>query len=210
MEVNLLAKQKEGVYKNIIKYAKEEFLEYGYLDASLRRIAALAHTTTGSIYSRFKDKQGLYEAIVGDTYNDIMHIYKKAQNDFTELDPKTQTESVGEYSGDAMVDMLKYCFEHIDTAKLLLTGSQGTKYEGMIDEMVEEEIKSTHDYQYILQTQGIQSPHIDPHLEHMIITGMFNTFFELIIHETPYEEALLYLKDMRAFYTAGWKKILGQ
>ena len=210
MEGNLLAKQKEGVYENIIRCAKEEFMKYGYLDASLRRIASHAHTTTGSIYSRFKDKEGLYAAIVGNTYKDIMYIYKKAQDDFTELDAKTQTESVGEFSGDAMVDMLRYCFEHIETSKLLLTGSKGTQYEGMIDEMVEIEIKSTHDYQEVLKTQGIQSPPIDPHLEHMIITGMFNTFFELVIHETPYQEALIYLKDMRAFYTAGWKKILGQ
>lgn len=43
-----------------------------------------------------------------------------------------------------------------------------------------------------------------------MITGMFNTFFELIIHEMPLEEAKHYLKEMRAFYTAGWMKIMGQ
>lgn len=210
MEDNLLAKQKEGVYENIIRCAKEEFLKYGYLDASLRRIASHAHTTTGSIYSRFKDKEGLYDAIVGDTYKDVMYIYKKAQNDFSELDAETQKETVGEFSGDSMLELLNYCFEHIETLKLLLTGSKGTKYEGMIDEMIEIEIKSSHDYREVLKKQGIESPPIDPHLEHIIITGMFNTFFELIIHETPYEEALQYLKDMHAFYTAGWQKILGQ
>lgn len=44
----------------------------------------------------------------------------------------------------------------------------------------------------------------------MIITGMFNTYFELIIHEMPIEDAKLYLKEMREFYTAGWMKIMGQ
>ncbi len=43
-----------------------------------------------------------------------------------------------------------------------------------------------------------------------MITGMFNTFFELIIHEMPLEEAKHYLKEMRDFYTAGWMKIMGQ
>ena len=205
-----MAKQKEGVYENIIRCAKEEFMKYGYLDASLRRIASHAHTTTGSIYSRFKDKEGLYDAIVGDTYKDVMYIYKKAQNDFSELDAKTQAETVGEFSGDSMLELLNYCFEHIETLKLLLTGSKGTKYETMIDEMIEIEIQSSHNYREVLKKQGIESPPIDPRLEHIIITGMFNTFFELIIHETPYEEALKYLKDMHAFYTAGWQKILGQ
>ena len=53
-------------------------------------------------------------------------------------------------------------------------------------------------------------PSIDKRLEHILITGMFNTFFELIIHEMPLEEAKHYLKEMRAFYTAGWMKIMGQ
>ena len=39
---------------------------------------------------------------------------------------------------------------------------------------------------------------------------MFGTFMELIIHEMSLEQALSYLKEMRAFYTAGWMKIMGQ
>ena len=43
----------------------------------------------------------------------------------------------------------------------------------------------------------------------MLITGMFNTFFEMIIHDMPLEKAECYLKEMRDFYTAGWMKIVG-
>lgn len=46
-----MAKQIEGVYENIIACATKEFLNKGYADASLRTIAAEAHTTTGSIYT---------------------------------------------------------------------------------------------------------------------------------------------------------------
>ena len=53
-------------------------------------------------------------------------------------------------------------------------------------------------------------PDIDKRLEHILITGMFSTFLELIVHEMPLEEAEVYLKQMRAFYTAGWMKIMGQ
>lgn len=80
----------------------------------------------------------------------------------------------------------------------------------MIDEMVEIETKGTHDYLAVLEKLGRPSPPIDERLEHILITGMFNTFFELIIHEMPLEEAKHYLKEMRAFYTAGWMKIMGQ
>ena len=60
-----MAKQIEGVYERILACAKKEFLQMGFAEASLRVIASEAQTTTGSIYTRFGDKQGLFEAIVG-------------------------------------------------------------------------------------------------------------------------------------------------
>lgn len=94
--------------------------------------------------------------------------------------------------------------------KLILLKSEGTKFSHMIDEMVEIEAEATHKYLNVLKRLGKPSPKIDTKLEHMIITGMFNTYFELIIHEMPIENAKLYLDEMREFYTAGWMKIMGQ
>ena len=87
---------------------------------------------------------------------------------------------------------------------------QHNSFSKLIDEMVEIETKGTHDYLIVLEKLGRPAPPIDERLEHILITGMFNTFFELIIHEMPLEEAKHYLKEMRAFYTAGWMKIMGQ
>ena len=89
-------------------------------------------------------------------------------------------------------------------------GPEGTRFAGLVDEMAEVETKATHDYQEVLEKLGRPSPAIDPKLEHILITGMFNAFFELIIHEMPLEQAMNYLREMRAFYTAGWMKIMGQ
>ena len=55
-----MAKQIEGVSEKIIAAAKQEFLEKGYVDASLRTIASAAGTSTNSIYVRFGDKEGLF------------------------------------------------------------------------------------------------------------------------------------------------------
>ena len=50
---------------------------------------------------------------------------------------------------------------------------------------------------------------LDPTREHILVSGMFAAFFEMIIHDVPYERASEYLKKLRAFYTAGWKEIMG-
>ena len=205
-----MAKQVEGIYDSIIKSAKREFLARGYNDASLRTIAAMAATTTGSIYTRFGGKEGLFEAIVGDVYNHIMNCFIDAQNNFTKLSEKDQMDNVGEYSGDCMKNILYYSNEHLDEMELILCKSRGTRFADMIDNMVEIEIEATHAYQKVLERQGIKSPKIDPKLEHILVTGMFNAYFEMIIHRMDIKQAEVYLEELREFYSAGWLKIMGQ
>lgn len=108
-----------------------------------------------------------------------------------------------------MVDMLHYAYEHLDAFRLILRGSEGTRYAGLMDELVRIEIQSTNAYLEVLKKLGKPAPPIDVHLEHMLVTGMFNTFFEMILHDMTLEEAEHYLKEMREFYTAGWAKIMG-
>ena len=59
-----MSKAVEGVTEKIEEYARKEFKSKGYVDASLRTIAMEAGTTTGSIYSRYGGKEGLFSALV--------------------------------------------------------------------------------------------------------------------------------------------------
>ena len=133
-----------------------------------------------------------------------------AQKEFAEIPPEEQPNNLTSTSGECMYEMLLYAYEHLNEFKLILCCSEGTRFSKLIDEMVEIETKGTHDYLAVLEKIGRPAPPIDERLEHILITGMFNTFFELIIHEMPLEEAKHYLKEMRDFYTAGWMKIMGQ
>lgn len=186
-----VAKQIEGVYDKLIECAKVEFLEKGFKDASLRTIAKNAHTSTNSIYVRFGDKAGLFDALVKPHYETVMNRYIKTQNEFQSLPADIQRISIEKQSGDCLHDILDYCYEHLD-------------------EMAAMEVEATHAYQQTAEESGYSMKRIDPHLEHIIATGMINTFFELVIHDIPYNEAETYLAEMRDFYTAGWMKIMGQ
>ena len=44
----------------IMESAKEEFLQKGFLDASLQEICKKAGVTTGALYKRFKGKEELF------------------------------------------------------------------------------------------------------------------------------------------------------
>ena len=194
----------------ILSAAMKEFLEKGFRAASLRSIAKAAGVTTGAFYGYFKSKEDLFEALVGTQYAYFLNCFCEAQKQFAQLPPQQQPENLGSISGACMYDMLLYAYEHLNEFKLILCCSEGTRFANLIDEMAEIETKGTHDYLEVLKALGRPSPPIDERLEHILITGMFNTFFELIIHEMPLEEAKHYLQEMRAFYTAGWMKIMGQ
>lgn len=190
--------------------AMQEFLEKGFKSASLRNIVKTAGVTTGAFYGYYESKEKLFEALVGEHYNYLLDCFCRAQKAFAEIPPEEQPDNLSDISGACMYDMLLYAYEHLNAFKLILCCSEGTRFSKLIDEMVEIETRGTHDYLAVLEKLGRPSPPIDERLEHILITGMFNTFFELIIHEMPLEEAKHYLKEMRLFYTAGWMKIMGQ
>lgn len=194
----------------ILSAAMQEFLTKGFKSASLRSIVKTAGVTTGAFYGYYKSKEDLFETLVGEQYDYFIHCFCKAQQEFAALQAEQQPNNLSKISGACMYDMLLYAYAHLNEFKLILCHSEGTRFAGLIDEMVEIETKGTHDYLAVLEKLGRPAPPIDERLEHILITGMFNTFFELIIHEMPLDEAKHYLKEMRAFYTAGWMKIMGQ
>ncbi len=190
--------------------ARTEFMEKGFKSASLRNIVKTAGVTTGAFYGYYDSKEALFEALVGEQYDTFMGAFKKAIQEFDRMSPQKQIENLGRFSFEYMHEMLLYAYDNLAEFKLLLSCSDGTHYAGMLDEMVEIETRATHDFQGTLEAIGQPSPHIDPQLEHILITGMFHTYFELMIHEMPIEQAETYLSQMWDFYCAGWFKIMGR
>lgn len=98
-------------------------------------------------------------------------------------------------------------YENEDEFRLILLSSQGTRYENMVHEMSEIEVTATHDFVDTMKRNGKPIKSVDPMLEHVLASGMFFAFFELLIHKDDIKEAKTYLKQLRAFYTAGWAKV---
>lgn len=190
--------------------AKAEFLEKGFQSASLRNIVKNAGVTTGAFYGYYGSKEELFKALVQDVYEHIMSRYKEALDKFANLPIESQPEQMGKISRKSMEQQLLYCYEHLDELHLILQCSKGTRYAFMIDELVELEVDATHKYYDVLNKLGSPVPNIDRRLEHILVTGMMNAFFEMIIHDMPLDSAKVYLRELCDFYTAGWIKIMGQ
>lgn len=194
----------------IHKAAKEEFLQKGFLKASLRNIVKNAGVTTGAFYGYYVSKEELFKSLVYTTYNTVLDFYKNALFEFENLPLEKQPQRMGKSGRECMEKMLYYFYGHKDEMHLILQCSKGTPYSGLAEEMIELEVKATRKYYTVLKKLGKDVPVIDKRLEHILVTGMMNAFFEMILHEMPLKKAVEYLHELNDFYVAGWLKIMGQ
>lgn len=115
-----MSKAVEGVTEKIEEYARKEFKSKGYVDASLRTIAMEAGTTTGSIYSRYGGKEGLFSALVEPAAREFTEIFEDVQKKFHAMESDMQTESLDEYSRNGMIQLVEYMYDHFEEFNLLV------------------------------------------------------------------------------------------
>ena len=69
-----MAKPDRSIDPRILESAKEEFLDKGFLGASLNNICRKAGVTTGALYKRFKGKEELFSALVDDAVDALKKV----------------------------------------------------------------------------------------------------------------------------------------
>lgn len=200
--------EKTITQKNIIAAAKAEFLEKGFLSASLRNIVKNADVTTGAFYGYYSSKEALFTAIVEPHAATVMGRFMKAQEDFANLPGEVQPEQMGNASSDCIAWMIDYIYEHFDIFKLIICRSEGTPYADFVHTMVEVEVESTFHFIEVLHSLNHTVPEIDPQLCHMLCSGMFNGIFEMVVHDMPIEKAHTFVQQLQEFYRAGWNQLL--
>lgn len=195
--------------QSILDAGLREFLAKGFLGASLRSIVKAAGVTTGAFYGYYASKEALFEALVSEPYGALMEQFHQAQAAFAGLPPEEQPCHLSDIPGDCMDRMVGYIYEHFEAFKLLVCCAEGTPYEQMIHKLSEIEAEYTHRFFFVLRRLGTPVREIDPQLEHLLISGLFSSFFEIVAHDMSQRQAMRYVRELREFYTAGWQKIMG-
>ena len=162
--------------------AREEFLAYGYMNASMRRIAAAAGCTTGTLYYRFRDKGELFRYLVDDAANEFMELYKNANEEFSKLPPSSQISCMAMYSHQHLDEMLGIIYRNFDAFKLIVSCGAGSGYEDYIDRLARMEEESTVAFIGTLKDAGRDVPEIRQELCHMLSNALFNGIFETVVH----------------------------
>ena len=202
-----VTKPVEGVSERILSCAKEEFLEKGFQDASLRTIAAKAGTTTGSIYSRFQDKEGLFGALVEPAADYLINTFVKVQETFHAEDPEKQPSLMNEYVSSGMEEMLDYIYENFETFQLLLDASYGTKFQDFVERLVEIETEYTYKFMETIHFQRKGQETVTEEFIHIMTRALFESMFEVVRHKMEKEKAKRYMKMLEQYHYGGWNAI---
>ena len=174
-----MASRIEGFDEKILSCAKEEFLEKGYTDASIRTIAQNAGVSTSTIYTRYSDKEGLFRFLVEPVAKGLKELLRQSLSDFSSLTGHEQNEKFMEYSDRGFEAVIAYIYEYFSEFKLLITGAPGNYYQEFLEGLVE---------------------------LHVVSSAFYSGIFEVVIHDMPMEEAKNYINELRAFYGNGWKE----
>ena len=204
-----MVESSSATLEKIQQAALTEFLDKGFLSASLRQIVKNAGVTTGAFYGYFSCKEALFASIVEPHAAALMGRFMEAQTSFAGRPEAEQPEHMGEDSESCLDWMVDYICQNREPVKLLLCRAEGTGYESFVHNMVEVVVEYTLRYMEVLRRLGRRVPTLSRSLCHIIASGMFNGLFEVVIHDMPYEQALRDVKQLRAFYTAGWLELVG-
>lgn len=88
----------EGTRRNILEVATAEFAEKGYSGGRIDEIAAKTSTSKRMIYYYFRDKEGLYLAVIEEAYRRIRSI--ESTLDLEHLDPEEALKALVGFTFD--------------------------------------------------------------------------------------------------------------
>ena len=203
-----MVRDKTGHHEQIIAAARDEFMTYGFADASMRRIASAAGMSAAGLYKHFPSKEEMFAALVEPACQGLMALYRQEETaERSALQNGTLTEK-WENGGEAKLAMT-YIYDHLDAFRLLICKSRGTRYESFLHDLAVEEEKTTAAMMDMLKAQGIKINSVREEELHLLVTANVNAVFQAVEHGFSREEAMHYADTLDAFFSSGWQTLFG-
>ena len=194
-----------GVAERLLECARSEFLDKGFQAASIREIAKKAETSARAVYTRFPNKEGLFDAIVSPVSDGLIALYQNYAKQFWSKDV-----GIGAISFDdtaIYIDMIDYIYDHKDEFLLIQTSLEGKWHTALIENLTEKNIsyiyKWTESVGSILNEEKLMMQVL-----HMLTNSFYASMFEPLRHGMNRREARFYIEKLCTFFVAGIDRLL--
>ncbi len=206
--VRIMPKDKSDSHKRVLEAAKNEFLEFGFADASMRRIAQNAGLTASGLYKHFPSKEDMFAALVDPALEAFWSLYEEREKEeFGELDGPDKDEYLDDT--EASQRIMHFIYDNFDAFKLIVSRSQGTRYESFSHDVALREEATTLSFMEGLKAKGFKLNKINKKQFHLLVTGNVEAILEAVKHDFTRKEALDYARTLDDFYLPAWKRFFG-
>ena len=201
-----MPRDKTASHARVLAAAREEFMTYGFENASMRRIGERSGMTAAGLYRHCRDKSDLFRELVSPA-GERIHAWLEAH---ISRNLATVQDGTVDIWQDSEVDMMReIIYPNMEEYRLLLTKAQGTPYETFLHDLVEQHQQEMLRFLPMIREYGYPVQEIDPKELHLLLSAYTTALFEPVIHGYSQEEALRCLKTVESFFLPGWKQLLG-
>ena len=186
----------------IIESSKQEFLKHGYNKASLHTICKNANITTGALYTRYKNKDALFESLVKEVFDAALPIASNLSSLYMEAHKQRKPDLILEAIHQEQTLYQEILFDHYDACVLLFARCQGSEVERKLKQAMDQKAEATAAYFQSFSDQAAAFDGIA-----LLLNAQFYFYKEVLDKGYPKEKALACLKTVSLYQEAGWKAL---
>lgn len=184
----------------IVRAARQEFLQYGYNGASLRRIAEKAGTTTGSLYMRYKNKDALFCSLTACVQQDAEEAFRQLEAVYGNVKSAGDLTRAARLESEKIIDVI---FRNYDAAVLLLCKSEGSSAADFFERISQRKKKESEDFFSRFPHSADQQHAFD-----ILLTVQFDMYRQILKNGYTKNEAESCMTLLMDFMNSGWEKVL--
>lgn len=188
----------------ILESAKRNFLEHGFLKASLNKIVAEAGFTKGAFYGYYSSKEELFCALVQSTVDGVTSILNDIVAELKRYPKEDQLNHMTDEFLSALPRLVDFIFLNRDEVKLLLSCAEGTKYESFLFDL--QSLDEKEGQANIQNTFGGKL--IEGDVYRVMILGYFVMLKEILLSDISKEKMISAITDIQLMYQNGIMALL--
>lgn len=184
----------------LLDSAKREFLEKGYMKASLRTICKNAGVTTGALYFFFQDKEDLLKQLVEEPLQGLAAVIQPHLSEELNMD-----EAFASTDEDIRVagEIVQFMYQNYDVFEILLTKSQGSAYEDIVSRFADWGEEHYNALAELMAAKlGVTKP--DQYMIHWMAHMQVDAFIHLFTHEPDEDRAVRHMEEIVVYLVSGW------
>ena len=197
-----------GVSERLLECARNEFIDKGFQAASIREIAKKAETSARAVYTRFPNKEGLFDAIVSPVSDGLIELYQNYADQFWSKDVGSEEADDVSFDDTAIyVDMIDYIYDHKDEFLLMQTSLEGKWHTALIEDLTDKNLSYISIWPEPTGGTGNEKELMMKVL-HMLTNSFYASVFEPLRHDMNRREARFYIETLCSFFVAGINHLL--